>query len=184
VRRDEDDPFEPGDSVDEAAVVAENVDLVHSIAWNVSRHITNADVDELVGDGLVGLLFAVRSWNPSRTGVSLKPWAATFVRRAMIDGVRALRGRRWRVEPASLDHEVGEHGDTAVDLLVDEATDVEDIVVARELTDRILALDPSRRFVLIARSRGLTDAETGSCLGISSSRVRQLALDARRKLAA
>jgi RNA polymerase sigma factor (sigma-70 family) len=184
VRRDEDESFEPVESLDEASVVAENFDLVHSIASTVSRRVPNADVDELVGDGLIGLLHAVRSWDPFRSGIPLTPWAVTFVRRAMIDGVRAARGRRWRVQPASLDREIGEHGDTAVDLLLDEVTDVEDIVVARELTDRILALEPRRRFVLVARIRGLTDAETGSYLGISSSRVRELAIEARRKLAA
>jgi DNA-directed RNA polymerase sigma subunit (sigma70/sigma32) len=98
--------------------------------------------------------------------------------------LRAARGRRWRVQPASLDREVGENGDAAVDLLVDEVTDIEDIVAARELTDRILALEPRWRFVLVARGRGLTDAETGSFLGISSSRVRELAVDACRKVAA
>jgi RNA polymerase sigma factor (sigma-70 family) len=184
VRRDEDDSFEPVESLDEAVVAAENVELVHSIAANVSRRVPNADVDDLVGDGFVGLLSAVRSWDPFRSGMSLTPWAVTFVRRAMIDGVRAARGRRWRVQPTSLDREIGEHGDTAVDLLVDELTDIEDIVAARELTDRILALEPRRRFVLVARSRGLTDAETGSLLGVSASRVRDLALDACRKLAA
>jgi RNA polymerase sigma factor (sigma-70 family) len=184
VRRDEDDSFEPGESLDEAAVVAENLHLVRSIASNVSRRVPNADVDDLVGDGLVGLLSAVRSWDPFRSGMSLTPWAVTFVRRAMIDGVRAARGRRWRVPPASLDREIDEHGDTAVNLLVDEVTNIEDIVVARELTDRILALEPRRRFVLVARGRGLTDAETGSFLGISSSGVRELAIDACRKLAA
>ena len=60
VRRDEDDSFEPGESLDEAAVVAENLDLVHSIASNVSRRVPNADVDELVGDGLVGPSFSWR----------------------------------------------------------------------------------------------------------------------------
>jgi RNA polymerase sigma factor (sigma-70 family) len=184
VRRDEDGVFEPAESLDEAVVVAENFELVHSIAANVSRRVPDADVDDLVGDGLVGLLSAVRCWDPFRSGMSLTPWVVVFVRRAMIDGVRAARGRRWRVQPASLDHEIGEHGDTAVDLLVDEVTDIEDIVAARELTDRILALEPRRRFVLVARGRGLTDAETGSFLGISSSRVRDLALDACRKLAA
>jgi RNA polymerase sigma factor (sigma-70 family) len=184
VRRDEDESFEPVESLDEASVVAENFDLVHSIASTVLRRVPNADVDELVGDGLIGLLHAVRSWDRFRSGIPLTPWAVTFVRRAMIDGVRAARGRRWRVQPASLDREIGEHGDTAVDLLLDEVTDVEDIVVARELTDRILALEPRRRFVLVARIRGLTDAETGSYLGISSSRVRELAIEARRKLAA
>jgi RNA polymerase sigma factor (sigma-70 family) len=184
VRRDEDDSVGPGESLDEAAVVAENVDLVHSIASSVSRRVPDADVDELVGDGLVGLLSAVRSWDPFRSGMSLTPWAVTFVRRAMIDGLRAARGRRWRAQPASLDREIGAHGDTAVNLLVDEVTDIEDIVAARELTDRILALEPRRRFVLVARGRGLTDEETGSFLGISSARVRALALDACRKLAA
>jgi RNA polymerase sigma factor (sigma-70 family) len=184
VRRDEDESFEPGESLDEASVVAENFDLVHSIASTVLRRVPNADVDELVGDGLIGLLHAVRSWDRFRSGIPLTPWAVTFVRRAMIDGVRAARGRRWRVQPASLDREVSDDGDTAVDLLLDEVTDVEDIVVARELTDRILALEPRRRFVLVARVRGLTDAETGSYLGISPSRVRELAIEARRKLAA
>jgi hypothetical protein len=51
--------------------------------------------------------------------MSLTPWAVTFVRRAMIHGVRAARGRRWRVPPASLDREIDEHGDTAVNLLVE-----------------------------------------------------------------
>jgi DNA-directed RNA polymerase specialized sigma24 family protein len=80
--------------------------------------------------------------------------------------------------------QIGEHGDTASDLLVDETADVDEFAAARELEARILALEPRRRFVLLARRRGLTDAETGAYLGVSSSRVTELVFDARRKLAA
>jgi RNA polymerase sigma factor (sigma-70 family) len=167
--------------VSEGEVVEANLALVGEVASKVSRRIPTADPEELFADGLVGLLAAVRSCEADAPPPA---WVVVRVQRAMMDGLRAARGRRWRGVPASLDRTVGENGDTASDLLVDETADVDELAAARELETRILALEPRRRFVLLARRRGLTDAETGAYLGVSSSRVTELVFDARRKLAA
>lgn len=61
--------------------------LVRRIARRVSRLIPSADFDDLVGDGCVGLIRAVDSYDPRR-GVPLFSYARRVVSGAMLNGVR------------------------------------------------------------------------------------------------
>ena len=61
--------------------------MVRKIARRVSRMIPSADLDDLVGDGCVGLIRAVDSYDPSR-GVPLFSYARRIVSGAMLNGVR------------------------------------------------------------------------------------------------
>lgn len=63
--------------------------LVRSIARRVQRMVPGADLDDLIGDGSIGLIRAVDSYDPSR-GPSLAQYAGRVVARAMLNGFRRL----------------------------------------------------------------------------------------------
>jgi RNA polymerase sigma factor for flagellar operon FliA len=61
--------------------------LVRRIARRVARMVAGADVDDLVGDGCVGLIRAVDTFDPSR-GLALETYARRIVVGAMLNGLR------------------------------------------------------------------------------------------------
>jgi RNA polymerase sigma factor for flagellar operon FliA len=63
--------------------------LVKRIARRVHRLIPSSDFDDLVGEGSVGLIRAVDSFDPSR-GPSLEQYAARIIAGAMLNGLRKL----------------------------------------------------------------------------------------------
>ena len=63
--------------------------LVKRIARRVHRLIPGSDVDDLVGEGSVGLIRAVDSFDPTR-GPSLAQYAARIIAGAMLNGLRKL----------------------------------------------------------------------------------------------
>lgn len=89
--------------------------LVRTIARRVQRMLPTAEIDDLVGDGCVGLIRAVDAFDPAR-GVPLGQYARKVVLGAMLNGVRRLdpvAERRRRVlrsaerERYALAHELG-----------------------------------------------------------------------------
>ncbi|MBV8363736.1 MAG: sigma-70 family RNA polymerase sigma factor [Candidatus Eremiobacteraeota bacterium] len=63
--------------------------LVKKIARRVSRMVPGSDVEDLVGEGCVGLVRAVDSFDPSR-GPTLEQYASRIVAGAMLNGIRRL----------------------------------------------------------------------------------------------
>lgn len=63
--------------------------LVRKIARRVQRLVTGTDIDDLVGEGCVGLIRAVDTYDASR-GLSLERYAARVVAGAMLNGLRRL----------------------------------------------------------------------------------------------
>lgn len=63
--------------------------MVKKIARRVSRMVPGSDVDDLVGEGCVGLIRAVDSFDPMR-GPSLEHYASRVVAGAMLNGIRRL----------------------------------------------------------------------------------------------
>jgi RNA polymerase sigma factor for flagellar operon FliA len=63
--------------------------LVRCIARRLARVVGGADLDDLVGDGSVGLIRAVDSFDP-RYGVTLQQYARRVVAGAMLNGIRRL----------------------------------------------------------------------------------------------
>ncbi|MBV8245027.1 MAG: sigma-70 family RNA polymerase sigma factor [Candidatus Eremiobacteraeota bacterium] len=63
--------------------------LVRKIARRVRRLVPNADLHDLIGDGSVGLIRAVDSYDASR-GPSLEQYAGRIVAGAMLNGIRRL----------------------------------------------------------------------------------------------
>lgn len=71
------------------ARVRELLPLVRAIARRVRRMVPSADLDDLIGDGSVGLIRAVDSFDPSR-GVPLEHYARRVILGAMLNGVRRM----------------------------------------------------------------------------------------------
>lgn len=63
--------------------------LVKRIARRVHRLIPGSDLDDLVGEGSIGLIRAVDSFDPSR-GTVLEQYAARIIAGAMLNGLRKL----------------------------------------------------------------------------------------------
>lgn len=61
--------------------------MVRRIARRVGRLVPGSDIDDLVGDGCVGLIRAVDSFDPER-GPSLVQYAGRIVAGAMLNGIR------------------------------------------------------------------------------------------------
>jgi RNA polymerase sigma factor FliA len=64
--------------------------LVRRMAMSVLRRLPpHFGIDDLIGDGCVGLLRAVDRYDP-RVGLCFEAWAARLIRGAMLNGLRAM----------------------------------------------------------------------------------------------
>ena len=63
--------------------------LVRAVARRVHRMVPIADVDDLIGDGCVGLIRAVDAFDPAR-GVPLEHYARRVILGAVLNGVRRM----------------------------------------------------------------------------------------------
>ncbi len=79
---------EPGDR---EAAIRELFPLVRTIARRVARMVGVTDIDDLIGDGCIGLIRAVDSFDPRR-GTQLARYARHVIAGAMLNGIR--RGDR------------------------------------------------------------------------------------------
>lgn len=153
------------------ALCRAHMDLVPSIAHNLRRIVgPRADVDDLIGDGYVGLVHAAQAWlelPAERRMAEFKSWAATFVRRAMVDGLRKAWHRKadnagFHAAPDSLDRSVSYDTDATLgDTVEDSRADVVRIVEARERLVELTILGPDRP----PRRRALAPAEIEALVG-------------------
>ncbi|HKU68504.1 MAG TPA: sigma-70 family RNA polymerase sigma factor [Candidatus Baltobacteraceae bacterium] len=74
---------------DREAQIRDLFPLVKKIARRVHRLIPGSDVDDLVGEGSLGLIRAVDSFDASR-GTSLAHYAARLISGAMLNGLRKI----------------------------------------------------------------------------------------------
>ncbi|MBV8371772.1 MAG: RNA polymerase sigma factor WhiG, partial [Candidatus Eremiobacteraeota bacterium] len=63
--------------------------LVKRIARRIKRLVPGFDLDDLIGDGSLGLIRAVDSFDPSR-GPTLQQYAHRLVVGAMLNGIRRM----------------------------------------------------------------------------------------------
>lgn len=78
--------------------------MVKKIARRMRRLVTGSAFDDLVGDGSVGLLRALESFDPSR-GPTLEQYACRIIAGAMLNGIRRLDPVSERVHREVLDAE-------------------------------------------------------------------------------
>lgn len=69
-------------------LLRDNLNLVHHVAHKLARHLADdADVDELVSAGTLGLMSAAESFDPGR-GLAFSTFAVPRIRGAMLDELR------------------------------------------------------------------------------------------------
>lgn len=76
-------------SLSREAQIRELFPLVKKIARRMHRMIPGSDFDDLVGEGSVGLIRAVDSFDPAR-GPSMEQYASRIIAGAMLNGLRRL----------------------------------------------------------------------------------------------
>jgi RNA polymerase sigma factor FliA len=75
-------------AADRDALLTQNVGLVHHVARQLAKRLsTAADLDELVGSGMLGLVQAVDSFD-ARRGLSFSTYAVPRIRGAILDDLR------------------------------------------------------------------------------------------------
>jgi len=100
-------------------LVARLLPIVHGIARRVARICRLRETDDLVGDGSVGLVRAIDTFDPSR-GVALDRYARHVILGAMLNGLRrndpiSERARRLVREAERLRAERSAHGEILTD---------------------------------------------------------------------
>jgi RNA polymerase sigma factor for flagellar operon FliA len=76
-------------SAEREATIRRLLPLVRTIARRVARMVPGSDLDDLIGDGSVGLIRAVDAFDATR-GISLEHYARRVVAGAMLNGIRRL----------------------------------------------------------------------------------------------
>jgi RNA polymerase sigma factor for flagellar operon FliA len=98
--------FAKGDLAARDTLLTENLSLVHHVARQLERKLTNElDHDELVSAGTLGLMAAMNSFDPER-GLAFSTFAVPRIRGAILDelrrqdhvprSVRRKDARHWR----------------------------------------------------------------------------------------
>lgn len=100
----------------ERQLVASHLHVVAGVAQRLARSLSSqADLDDMISDGVLGLISAAQSYDPTRK-VKFKTFAAPRVRGAILDGLRAqmpqsrLSNHRWAVVEACKSQFFAEHG--------------------------------------------------------------------------
>lgn len=76
-------------SVSREARIRELFPLVKRIARRVQRMVQGSDIDDLIGEGCIGLIRAVDSFDPFR-GLTLENYAPRIIAGTMLNGLRRL----------------------------------------------------------------------------------------------
>lgn len=95
---------------DEVKTIAAYAPLVKHIAGRIAMYLPpHIELDDLLGDGVIGLMEAVKKYQPGR-GVQFKTYASARIRGAILDGLRRLdwAPRRLRRKARDLERRVGE----------------------------------------------------------------------------
>lgn len=75
--------------IERDATIAAYLPLVRKIARRIKRLVTGLDLDDLIGDGSVGLIRAIDTFDPQR-GPLLRQYARRLIVGAMLNGIRRM----------------------------------------------------------------------------------------------
>lgn len=177
-------------SADHRRLIDANLGLVHRTVDRVAGWIRETnDVEDLVQDGFVGLLQAVRRFDPTR-GVSFSDYADSRVRGAILDGLRSRRLGRWsphrdRREASFVSLESAARRIRGT--LADDRPTPDRVLENRERSDLLALglseLPPRERLVLsLHYAEKVNLKQIGARLGVTESRISQLCSQAARRL--
>jgi RNA polymerase sigma factor (sigma-70 family) len=161
--------------------------LVRRIALRLRRVAPEAEIDELISVGTIGLIEAIDRYDPGR-GVPLERFAYRRIRGAIIDvGRRPTPGRlRSGVsldQPALRDAATAEANLPLVDTTADPTSPAPPVrAELSELLEAIRRLPPRERQILALHAKGFTVAEIADLHGCSPSRASQLLTRAHLRL--
>lgn len=143
------------------------------------RHLASAratrvlDLDDLLVEGRLAVLDAIRSHNPARG--SVRTWASRIAQQRMRDAIRrhtpGSRSERGPLRPVSLEFEVPDSHHLP-DVLLEHADK------RAWLLEAIAELRPRLRVVVALRLQGVSLAEIGARLGVGETRATQLQREA------
>lgn len=181
-----------GDKEARDILIEHNLRLVAHIAKKYYGE--NRDNDDLISIGIIGLIKAVNTYNPSK-GNRLATYAAKCIENELL---MMLRGEKKKNKEISLNDPIGvdKEGNTIslIDVIENDEIDVlkqmeteEDIVRVREYVDSVLT--KREREIIIWRyglgeNNPMTQKNVGEKLGISRSyvsRIEKKALDKLKK---
>lgn len=97
-------------TLDEEALVAQYAPLVKHVAGRIAMFLPpHLEVDDLIGDGVIGLLEAIKKFEPGRN-VQFKTYATARIRGAILDGLRRLdwAPRRLRRQARNVERRMNE----------------------------------------------------------------------------
>jgi RNA polymerase sigma factor (sigma-70 family) len=160
-------------------LIETHMDLVDRIAWCTARQARSLDVEELRGNGYVGLVQAALAFRRGRA-CSFRTFATHRIYGAMRDGIRRdqrpegfmrIRGRVGTRVPWPLDA-FGQEDDS---LLMDRSPDPFEQCSRSEHREVLVrAADHRERVILEGLQREDTHEQIARRLGLSPSRVSQL----------
>ncbi|HZZ79836.1 MAG TPA: sigma-70 family RNA polymerase sigma factor [Gemmataceae bacterium] len=150
-------------------LAADNVKLAYRVAWSWHRQGARLDVGDLIGAGMLGLVYAARTYRPDVIGkggtpVTFSTWATRCIINAIIGAEKAER----RHASCSLDVE---------DREIDPADGRDDFerADARLTAPELLGIvDERKAGILMARAEGFTLQEIADRDGVSRERIRVL----------
>ena len=182
-----------------AVRVEDHLPLVGTIARALSRGLpSTVELDELVNDGVLGLIDAMRRYDPSR-GVGFPTYAGHRIRGAILDGLRTRdplprrvrRARKRAIAAAGCASAAGGvqllELDEALTLPEDEALGPEARAIEADLLrlawNGLAVLPPRDRQVLTLRLvAGLTLREVAARLALSITRIAEIQTRGLRRL--
>lgn len=169
-------------------LIEKHLGIVYNMAWEMKRGMPKVvDVEDLIGDGMLGLLVAAERFDPSRD-LEFHTYARWRVRGHMLDGLRqrdvVSRRKNWdpddqRLQPAirldapsRLTEDAGPIGES----IPDSSPDFAEVLANDELSGWALQfLDQKLRDIIFAiywDERPMH--EIGLELGVTESRVSQM----------
>lgn len=174
-----------------ALQVTDYLPLVGAIARALSRGLPpSVELDELINDGVIGLIEALRRYDPTR-GVGFSTYAGHRIRGAMLDGLRVRDPLPRRIRRAQKAEQSGSQNqatgfgiqfhelEDALMIPEDEANGPEARVLEEELLYELhcglLELPPRDRQVLLLRmGRGMTLRAVAMQLDLSITRIAEI----------
>lgn len=163
---------------EERAAVVSNTDLVHAIAAEFRAHgrTRGVDLEDLVQEGTMGLLRAIRDWDPNRA--TLRTYARFWIRDAIQKAV-GYDGYKYVERPTTSLDAVADNGSCLHDVLPSETFEnPEEAAIRNEriqtVRDAVASLEGRDAAIFRGSLYGSTNEDIGQEIGISRERVRQI----------
>lgn len=169
----------------------EHMEYVKALAWGIHRkHHYRTDLDDLIGDGMIGLLRACEAYQDT-LGVTFTVYAYSRIRGEMADGMRRMdmRNREDRRDNAPIQmcgidapltsNSVDSHPLTLADILPAPQTDPTEAILLQEL---FALCDDRQKFTLQMMLDGYLSSEIAAEYGSTTGTWQQRRFHALREL--